>query len=161
MKDLAIYITILFLAGCATPYQSKSLGGGYSDTQLAPDVVRINFKGNAYTSDERALDFALLRAAEFTLERGLKYFAIIDEKSSPKISSITTPGYAQTTGTVNVAGNYGTYSGSTTYIPSTTHFMSKPRTAVLIRCFTDKPENIYTFDAEFIQKSIKQKYDIK
>ncbi|MGO8763261.1 MAG: CC0125/CC1285 family lipoprotein [Desulfobaccales bacterium] len=161
MKKMALYIVLLLLAGCATSYQSKSLMGGYSDTQLAPDVFRVYFKGNAYTSNERAQDLVLLRAAELSLQHGFKYFTIVDESSSTKVSSITTPGSAQTTGTVYGVGNYAQYSGTTTYTPSTTHFMFKPRTGLLIKCFTDKPDNVYTFDSAFVQESIKQKYDIK
>ena len=57
----------LVLSGCATAYQSNSLTGGYTDTQLAPDVFRVSFSGNAFTSNDRVQDFALLRAAELTL----------------------------------------------------------------------------------------------
>ena len=161
VRFLLSIIIISLLMGCATPYQSKSLTGGYSETQLAPDVFRIAFRGNAYTSSERAQDFTLLRAAELTLQRGFKHFAIIDESSSTSVSSFTTPGTAQTTGTANVYGNYGTYSETTTYTPATKHFMFKPRTGLLIRCFNDKQEKIYTFDAAFLEQSVKQKYNIK
>jgi hypothetical protein len=41
-----------FLASCATPYESTGFLGGYSDTALAPDVYRISFQGNGYTSQE-------------------------------------------------------------------------------------------------------------
>ena len=94
LSRLAI-IFILMVTGCATTYQSKGLTGGYSDTQLDKDVFRINFRGNAYTSGERAQDFVLLRASELTLENNFKYFAIIDTSSSSKITSFTTPKYKQ------------------------------------------------------------------
>ncbi len=71
--------SLWFLSGCATSYQQKGFTGGYSETQLAPDVFRVNFQGNGYTSSERAQDFALLRAAELSLERGFRYFALLDE----------------------------------------------------------------------------------
>lgn len=59
--------SLLLLEGCATSHQEKGFTGGYSETQLAPDVFRVNFAGNGYTSSERAQDFALLRAAELSL----------------------------------------------------------------------------------------------
>lgn len=166
-----LLVLISTVASCATPYQAKSLTGGYSDTQLAPDVFRIYFRGNVPTSKERAEDFALLRAAELSLQRGFKYFAIMGaESSSTQIGSFTIPGSAQTTGTAFATGNIGTpgtatytgtYSGTTTYTPSTTFQMAKPHTSLLIKCFPDKPGNIYTFDAAFIVQSLKQKYNIE
>ncbi len=59
---LASVFSLWFLSGCATSYQQRGFAGGYSETQLAPDVFRVNFEGNGYTSSERAQDFALLRA---------------------------------------------------------------------------------------------------
>ncbi len=167
-----LFVLISSVASCATPYQARSLRGGYSDTQLAPDVFRIYFSGNVPTSKERAEDFALLRAAELSLQRGFKHFAIIGaESSSIQIGSFLIPGSAQTTGTAFATGNIGTYpgtatytgtySGTTTYTPSTTFQMAKPHTSLLIKCFTDKPENVYTFDAAFIVQSLKQKYNIE
>lgn len=132
---------------------------------MAADVFRINFAGNAYTSSERAQDFALLRAADLTLQHGFKYFTILDESSSMAVSAFTTPGTAHTTGSAYVYGGYGSYygsySGHTTYTPSQTYFMLKPQSGLLIRCFAEKPDGIYTFDATFLQQSLKQKYRIK
>ena len=153
--------SLLLLGGCATSYQQKGFSGGYSETQLAPDVFRVNFAGNAYTSSERAQDFALLRAAELSLERGFRYFALLDESSSSKLSTFTTLGSAYTTGSAYGSGSYATYSGYTTYTPGQTYLISKPRTGLLIRGFTNKPNDIYTFDAEFLQQPSKRKYNLR
>jgi len=121
MKQLLLLFasgfSLWLLSGCATTYQQKGFTGGYSETQLAPDVFRVNFAGNAHTSSERAQDFALLRAAELSLERGFRYFALLDESSSSKLSTFTTPGSAYTTGSVYGSGTSATYSGHTTYTP--------------------------------------------
>ena len=152
--------SLWLLSGCATSYQQKRFTGGYSETQLAPDVFRVNFAGNGYTSSDRAQDFALLRAAELSLERGFGYFALLDESSSSKFSTFTTPGSAYTTGSAYSSGNSATYSGHTTYTPGQTYLISKPRTGILIRGFTSKPNDIYTFDAQFLQQSLKRKYNL-
>lgn len=156
---------VLLISGCATPYQPDGFTGGYSDTQLAPDVFRVFFQGNGYTSSERIQDFAMLRAAELTIREGFKHFAIVNESSSDEISSFTTPGYSHTTGSGYVSGGYGnyygTYSGHTTYNPPQTYFISKPRCEFLIKCFPEKTDDIYTFDALFLQNSIKRKYKIE
>jgi hypothetical protein len=67
---------MLVLASCATPYQSQSHSGGYTDRQIAPGVYRITFQGNRFTTSVRAKDFALRRAAELTLDAGVSYFLI-------------------------------------------------------------------------------------
>jgi len=168
---------VLVLSGCATGYQSTGLTGGYSDTQLAPDVYRVVFRGNGYTAPERAQDFALLRASELTLQRGFTCFAIIDERHSTSPSSFTTPGHADTTayGSGYSSGNIylnpygGSYSGTssayvnahTTYTPPQTYIFYKPKTGIMVRAFQTKPGDFFTFDATFLQQSLKQKYRIK
>ena len=167
----------LIILSCATPYQSQSFLGGFSETALAPNVFRVVFHGNAYTSVERAQDFALLRASELTLEHGFTCFAVIDERSSTTAHSFTTSGKAHTTaqGTGSSYGNVylnpsgGTYSGTstvninatTTYTPPQTYVFYKPETGILIRAFQEKQDGIFTFDAGFLQQSLKQKYRIE
>ena len=90
--QLVAIAAVVFASGCATPYQSNSLTGGFSDTRLAPDVFRVTFRGNGYTSDERAQDFAMLRAAELSLQHGFTCFAIFDERHSSTPFSVSTPG---------------------------------------------------------------------
>ncbi len=168
---------VIALSGCATSYHSNGFTGGYNETLLAPDVFRIVFRGNGYTAVERVQDFALLRASELTLQRGFTCFAIIDERHSTTISSFTTPGYADTTayGTGSSSGNIylnpygGSYSGTsslsitahTTYTPPQTYVFYKPQTGIMVRAFPEKQEGFFTFDAAFLQQSLKQKYRIK
>lgn len=147
--------------GCATTYQPKGFSGGFSETMLAPDVARIRFNGNGYTSGERAQDFALLRAAEVMLGSDLPYFAVLDEKTDTKIGTYTSPGTSTTTGTVNTYGNYGTYMANSTYNPGQTYVFYKPETGLLVRGFKERPEDIFAFDAAFIVRTIKAKYKIE
>lgn len=149
------------LVGCSTAYQSNSLTGGYSETQLAPDVFRVSFRGNGYTTPERAQDYALLRASELTLEKGYTCFALVDEKNSTTTQGVTTGGSAYTTGTAYQYGNSVNYSGNTTYVPGQTITIRKPTSSVMVRCFKTKPEGIFTFDAAFLQNSLREKYKIK
>jgi hypothetical protein len=164
MNHLKMSISILLLLtaiGCATSYQPSGFGGGYSDTQLAPDVFRVVFRGNGHTDAERVQDFALLRASELTLQHGYVCFVLINEGSNVTPININTPGYAETTGSGSISGNRVTYSENTTYYPGQTYTFYKHETGLLIKAFTSKPENISTFDAEFLQQSIRQKYQTK
>ncbi|MCS1409234.1 MAG: hypothetical protein M2R45_02414 [Verrucomicrobia subdivision 3 bacterium] len=124
-------VTATFLSGCATPYKPSGFRGGYREIQLAPAVYRITFRGNQYTSSERAQDFAMLRAPELALQHGFTHFAIIDEQSSETAYIID---------------------GVTTY---------KPKTGLLVQFFKAKPDGDFAFNAAFLQQSIKQTYGIE
>ena len=146
----------LLYFGCATPYQSSNFFGGFSETQLAPDVFRVSFSGNGYTSGERAQDFVMLWAADLTVAHGYAYFAVLNENNSVQQSSYVTPGYAATT-----INSYGYYAhASTTYYPAREHIFYKPSSGLLVGLFHSQPTNLYTFDAVFLQNSLRQKYKI-
>ena len=152
---------LVFATGCATPYKSNNLTGGYTDTQLAPDVFRVSFRGNGYTSPERAQDFAILRASELALQHGFTHIAIIDEQTRTTTHTHTTEGYAHTTGSAYANGNHVTYSGHTTYTPGQTVTFYKPQTGLVFQGFKTKPEGVFAFDAAFLQQSLRQTYRIK
>ena len=160
-KALITALAALQIIGCATPYCQKGFTGGYAETQFAPDVWRVTFRGNGYTSPERVQDFAMLRAAELTLQHGFTHLALINEQSGTSTSSFSTQGHADTTGTMNFYGNQASYSGHTTYTPGQIFTFYKPSTGLLFRCFKTPPEGIFTFDAAFLQQSLKQTYHLK
>jgi hypothetical protein len=156
-----VALASLISAGCATQYTGRSLAGGYSDTQLAPDAFRITFSGNGFTSSERTQDFALLRAADLTLSHGFRYFAIINSASGGNTSSITLPGQSYTTASATGYGNSVYGSATTTYVPPTNIPIFKPNTGLLIRCFAERPEGGFVFDAQFLSHSLRSKYGMK
>ena len=151
----------MMLLGCATQYSSTGFLGGYSDTQLAPDVFRITFQGNGFTAPERTQDFALLRAADLTLKHGYRYFAMVTANSGGRSGSITLPGHAYTTANVTGYGNTAFGTANTTYTPATTIPVFYPNTGLLIRCFREKPQSAYVLDAQFLSNSMRAKYRIK
>ena len=159
--QILIVVAAALFSGCATSYQSNGFTGGYTETQLAPDVFRVAFRGNGYTSQERAQDFAMLRAAELALRHEFTHLVVVDERSSTTAHSFTTSGHATTTGTAYVYGNRATYSGYTTYTPGQTHTFYKPKTGIVVQFFKSKPDAIFAFDAAFLQQSLKQTYKIK
>lgn len=170
-------VLIVILSACSTTYHPMGLTGGYSDSRLAPDIYRVAFYGNAYTANERVKDLALLRAAELTVQQGFKYFSVVEENNYAKVTSHTTPGHINTTaqgssydsGTLHLNSYGGTYSGTstayvnanTTYTPPQTHYSYKPRTELVVRAFQTKPDDTFTFDAEFLRRSLREKYRVK
>jgi hypothetical protein len=148
----------LIMASCATPYSSSGFLGGYSDTALAPDVYRISFQGNGYTSKDRTQDFALLRAADLTLSHGYQYFGIINETEGGRAGVINTPGYSYTSGNAYALGNMVYGSAHTTYVPSVSIPLFFPQSGLLIRCFRERPPGAFALDASFVARSVREKY---
>jgi hypothetical protein len=140
---LAIAVSV---AGCATAYQPKSFTGGFSETDLGPTSFKIGFSGNGFTSAERASDFALLRAADKSIEAGCNYFSIMNESEGGSTSSFTTS--TATFGRHSAWGN------------SFTTPIFKPNSALLVRCFANQTSGTTLFDAHFIAHSIRSKYGL-
>jgi hypothetical protein len=145
----------LLLAACATAYQSTGFTGGFRDTQLAPYVFRVSFSGNAFTSNDRVQDFALLRAAELTLANNARYFGVISATDQSRRDTYISPGSSYTTGTASGYGNTAYYSGTTTYTAPQVQPYYKPCVGMMIRTFKSKPEGGFAFDANFIRNSIR------
>ena len=162
MKYLPILIlSSILLSGCATTYQSSGFSGGYSETQLDENVFKVVFRGNGYTGRERVADFTLLRSAELALQNGYKYFAVIDANSYTSNSTYTTPTTSNTTANVYGSGNYAYGNATTTTYGGQTYNISKPSSSNTIVCFKEKPENTFSYNADFIYKNITKKYNVK
>lgn len=157
-----VLILAIMIGGCATTYQRVGFTGGYSETQLGENVFQVSFRGNGYTSYQRASDFSLLRSAEVALENGYNYFIIVDSEKYSKTGAYTTPTRSYTTGSAYGYGNYAYGSATTTTYGGQTYFISKPRAANTIVCFKEKSDiNGLVYDSEFVAKSIRTKYGIK
>ena len=149
--QLLLFTLSLFVMGCATTYQPKSLTGGYKEVRLADNIFRVTFNGNGYTSSDRASNYCLLRCAELCIENGFKYFTLVSAVSGNSSSSFTTPAYAQTTFIGNT-GYTNVYGGQTINV-------SKPSSSNEIICFKDKPDGFF-YEAAYVVSSIKEKYNI-
>lgn len=90
LRYTALLAGAALLAGCATvtPYQPQvsrgPVTGGYSDTQVEPDRLRVAFSGNTLTSRETVEIGLLYRAAELTLARGYDWFELADRATDRK-----------------------------------------------------------------------------
>jgi hypothetical protein len=67
------------LASCATPYADQGLLGGADVKELRPDVYRVKFQGNGYTSRESVQVYWLYRCAQLALEKGFVGFEILSD----------------------------------------------------------------------------------
>ncbi len=156
IKPIALCLALcLLLTSClATPYQKLGFSGGFTETQLAPDIFRVRFQGNAFTSGDRAQEFTLLRVSELCFDNGFAHFTIGDESNQVVRQTIqTAPATSRT--------RSSSYSSTTTYEPAKFHNFFRPNSYMLVRCFKQKPSDRYTFDAAFLIRSLKTKYKIK
>ena len=150
MKVLLL-ISILLLAGCATPYQQSGLLGGFNEIRLSDNSFRVTFNGNAHTPSDKASNYCLLRCAELCLENGYKHFVLISENTHIENSTYSSPTYARTTHIGNY--RYTRVYGGQTYsqnVPTSTNEML---------CFEEKPEG-YSYDASYIKDSFMEEYQL-
>lgn len=83
----------LLLAGCASQSvyaPADKLGAqGYTETKLSDNRYRVNFTGNSLTPASTVKDYALLRAAELTLQTGNDWFQTVDRDTDKKVRANT------------------------------------------------------------------------
>ena len=141
MKNLfSLTIALIFLVSCATTYEK-----GYSETRIDDNSYRINFDGNKNTTTTRAMDLALLRASELTLDNGYKYFIVVDDKQNTDENY--TPAMSST------------YKGKT-YTTNATYSSTRSSTITII-CYLEKPDNFnIVYNAEYVAFDTGHKYGI-
>ena len=88
IQTMLIAVLALFMAACSstTTYQpaEKRGGYGYTETELGKDRYRVTFTGNTVTDKETVNDYALLRAAELTLQQGYDWFQLVNRDTESK-----------------------------------------------------------------------------
>ena len=82
-------VAFLMVAGCATPYQSGGLSGGYSEKKINDSAYVVSFNGNGFASKDpvHLLDVSL---AELTLKNGYPLF-YIKANEAPHASNTPLP----------------------------------------------------------------------
>ena len=123
---------------------------GYDDTRLQENVFTVSFAGNPFTSQQRALDFALLRCAEVTLAGGFRYFTTADIRQDMRTESY------QTYNPASGGGRFRNYDSATVVT-------SRPQSSLVIACHREKPAAAagVVYDAAYLAESIREKYGLK
>jgi hypothetical protein len=145
MRSLFLLVAANVLCGCiGMSYHARDpvWGLGFSETQVAPDVWRVMYRGY-YIPEAQAGDYALLRAAEVVRSAGYRYFVIENERASAAV----------------MGGGYGYLQGGTGSAFGAAY--SYPESGLLVRAVRQKPSTAFAYDAEFVISSIKSKYKIK
>ena len=150
---MRVFLTLslaLLLASCAGPtYREKSkFGDGYSETRLSENIFRVSYEGTISTDQERATDFAWLRAAELTLKNGYRFFKIIDRNSLLKTETRSQPS------PYSIYGSYLFQYGETVSSSTT------PTTSIIVLMSDKKSKNEVFYSADFLVREIRSKYEI-
>lgn len=162
MKSYLICVFLLVaVAACATKYEAEGLLGGFSETQLAPNMYRVDFKGNSMTDVQRVQDFALLRSAELTVANGFKYFAIINSNTDLNTETHVTPIHVNTNVNAYSTGRNITANARSSVSGGNIYQTTEPSTSNLILMLESKPSEVFSYDAFFLVQSLKKKYAIE
>lgn len=75
--------SLVLLTACSsmTPYKPMGKKGGYSEFYLRDNEAIVTFSGNNQTPRYIVDEYMLRRSAEITLEKGYRYFYVMDETS--------------------------------------------------------------------------------
>ena len=141
-KTYFLCAACLILVGCASPYQPIAFTGGYSDMKMQDNVFVVTYRGNGYTSDIQAKDFAMLHCAEVTLQNGYKYFAISGPGSETTVTQEST---------INGFGAAYPY-------------VDKPDVRYTIIAYNNKedaPKGTALMDATLVKNNIRNEYKLK
>lgn len=89
-----LVLMVVFVAGCAVPYQKKGVYGGYTDFPLSSDnVIRVTYEGDGrYITEANIFNYLLYRCAEVTVEKGFDYFVCEDASGGSTMNAIIPAG---------------------------------------------------------------------
>jgi len=114
---------------------------GSKTRMISSNTAIITAGGNAFASGGDVTQAAFKEAAETTVNRGYRYFVVVDSSDTSERGSYVLPGSAQTTGTVSASG---AYSATTTYTPSQNIDFVKPGQKMVIAMFREGEVDVKT-----------------
>ncbi len=80
IKLITLFLIVILLTNCSTPYQPKGALGGYSEEKILDNLYRVEFEGNQHSKPEKIQNYLMYHCAELTQEMGYEYFAIVNEE---------------------------------------------------------------------------------
>ena len=118
---IMLVIAVIIMAGCASQpdyRQAKQGGFGYTESKLSDIQYRVHFKAKG-TDKAKAMDYAMLRAAELTLLEGYDWFVVTDRETlvdKETVQTTPTAGFSQRYARVT---DCGVLTCRTSYHPTT------------------------------------------
>ena len=102
-KKIYLSLILIFLFNsCATPYQKQGFTGGYTEYQISEDIYKVKFRGNILVDLDTTKRYALVRAAEITIENGgFMFIPGSIDKTLEEFSNLYDDGYSITYSSYN------------------------------------------------------------
>ena len=97
---IMLVLAVVVMAGCASQpdYRQAQKGGfGYTESKLSDTQFRVHFKAKG-SDKSKAMDYAMLRAAELTLLEGYDWFVVTDRETlvdKETVQTTPTAGFSQ------------------------------------------------------------------
>ena len=127
LKPLLALLGIV-LSGCA----------GSSTLRVAQNAAIIQTQAAPVCGAAGASRVAMMSAAIETLKDGFDRFIVVDAAAQNSVQVTQSPGVVRTEGVLTRNGNYGTYSGYSTYQPGPAFIHGTHDQSVAIRMFHEK-----------------------
>ena len=140
--SIAVLLCVV-LAGCATPYRPYDGFHGYYDVQLDDNVYMVSFVGNSSTTSDTNINYALLRSAQLTLQKGFHYFTI----ASGATAKDTQTGYITTY-------------APTGFVMATPYTATSPSTKNIVVMFMQKPKSVVSYHAQTVFGNLSKISDL-
>ena len=143
----------------AWPLEGWDCRGGYSEIQLDEEIHQVRYEGA--TSPAQNQDFALLRAAELTLERGYGNFIVIrggsGQETPTNPTTYTPPKVSCDANGRHCVTQGGSWIGGGSYVASTSSY------TLTIRLIRKRPrgEGPVIHDAVSVAQDLRLKYHLE
>jgi hypothetical protein len=167
-KNSILILLVLLLVGCSSYSKMGIVGPGYDETWINNTVVDVIYRGNGFTSAEKAKNYTLLRSAELALEKGYGFFQVLDEQYYFKETYLAPSTHVRTRVGSPIGYDYKYGTGmipiTTTVTQTAGSTVKKPRTWVRIKLMQSPSSSLSTggdiYNATYICKRITTEYGV-
>lgn len=126
----AVWPALFLVMGCKTTFPPLPPSSDYTVQDINEDSFLIYYEGDTSKSEERIVDFALLRACHLAREHGFDYFAVLNRAR---------PG---SDGSVMVSAN----------------LYEDLKDGLVIKGYADRPKRLFVFKPDTLERMIREKY---
>jgi hypothetical protein len=134
-------IALLLLSACATPIQVQDYHEDFATTWQSTNRFTVSYRINPNSTEQIAIDLALLRSAEVALNNGFHYFIVANADDS-------------SIGIVEPASSTKVIAES-----AQPYRLGNPAATNLIIGFQEKPPGFH-YVALFVKASLRTRYDL-
>jgi len=157
-----IFVAAMALVGCATappPYAAapNAAGAGYSEQQIETNRFTVTYRAPGGADAGLLQDYALLRAADLTLEHNHDWFWVDHRGLDQATSAYSGPSIGIGVGGASIGNHVGFGTGLGMSFPLGGHTAQSARAASLEIRFGEgaKPDQPNAYDARSVETNIR------